>query len=176
MIASLIKLDVSYFEIQCIFGCGKGRICKVNDPEAYRIKHSKSTPGHAITAEDKEMLIEFLESLDTQQGFACAHRLPQTYLTEEGLTWSVLFGRYKLKQLARKPPGRVISIERWRQFRRVMYPRLHLSRNRQDLCDTCEKIRIQLQNPDLNEEDRKVLELELKTHLKPAQDQRRAWS
>ena len=31
----------------------------MNDPEAYRTKHSKSTTRHAITAGEKEMLESF---------------------------------------------------------------------------------------------------------------------
>ena len=174
IIAGLLKLDLSYDLIQSILSCGKGRICRVNDPEAYEIKHSKDRAGKKLTTNDKENMVAFFEELDKQAGFACAHRLQRYYLTEEGIKWSTLWKRYEKKQLERKPPSRVVSYKRWLQFRKALYPRLSLSRNQQDLCNTCEKIRIQLKDPSLSEEDKKELEAELADHLEPAQDQRRA--
>ena len=114
MIRALLKLDLSYTEIQALFSCGKGRICRIQDPEAYKIKHSvdKNKRTHAISEVDKQVFVDFFESLDKEPGFACAHRLVQEYLTEEGVTWSALYKRYKNVVLTMEPPGRVISYTR----------------------------------------------------------------
>ena len=54
MIQTLLKLDLSYAEIQALFNCGRGRICRIHDPEAYKIKHSvsKNNRKHAISEAD----------------------------------------------------------------------------------------------------------------------------
>ena len=74
---------------------------------------------------------------------------------------------------ARDPPVRVISLTRWRDYRRVLYSRLRLTRSKEDECDVCERIRIQLLDKTLDKECRDELENELKEHLAPAQSQRK---
>ena len=74
---------------------------------------------------------------------------------------------------ALNPPARVMSLTRWREYRRVLYSRLRLTRSREDECDVCERIRIQLLDKNLDPECREELEKELKDHLAPAQSQRK---
>ena len=122
---------------------------------------------------DKTNLVGFFENLDTETGFACAHRLPLTYTTEEGLNWSILYRRYKTQFENSIPQKRVLSQSRWGEYRRVLYPRLRTTRSMEDRCNVCERIRVQLRNPDLDDECRGELEKELEEHLAPAQSQRK---
>ena len=36
IILSLLKLGLSYGEVQSVLRCGRGRICKINNPDAYK--------------------------------------------------------------------------------------------------------------------------------------------
>ena len=57
-----------------------------------------------------------------------------------------------------------------------MYPKLKIRKLREDMCDVCERIRLQLKNPGLSEECKETLKAELEEHLGPAKIQRRVWS
>ena len=78
--------------------------------------------------------------------------------------------------LAYIPPARCISRTRFLEYRRALYPKLKLTRVREDECDVCERIRIQLLNKKLDDESRECLEAELREHLEPARIQRKVWS
>ena len=71
------------------------------------------------------------------------------------------------------PPARYLSKTRWCEYRRALYPKLKLSRTKEDECNVCERIRVQLKNEDLDDDSRKILQLELKEHLEPARAQRK---
>ena len=70
-------------------------------------------------------------------------------------------------------PRRCISKVRKREYVRVLYPGLRLSRSKTDLCDRCVRIEIELKSPDLSDERRTFLEEEKKVHVKEAIEQRR---
>lgn len=72
-----------------------------------------------------------------------------------------------------EPPRRFLSRGRWREYVRVLYPGLRLSRTKTDLCDRCVKIEIELQNSDITEERRSFLEAEKKLHVDDAIKQRK---
>ena len=110
LISSMLKMGLSYIEIQALFKCGKGRICRVNNPGKYSREANENSTW--LKVRDKENFVKFMETLDTQQGFACAHRKPLFYTTEQGLSWKKLYDRYKQELEAQDPPARVISLSR----------------------------------------------------------------
>ena len=75
-----------------------------------------------------------------------------------------------------EPPRRFISRVRWREYVRVLYPGLRLSRSKTDLCDRCVKIDTELQNSDITPERRSFLEAEKKMHVDDAVKQRKVWA
>ena len=54
-----------------------------------------------------------------------------------------------------------------------MYPGLHLSRPKADLCDRCERIRIELYSPDITAKRKVILEKEQDLHIDEAIAQRK---
>ena len=89
MIMNLAQLNLSNNMIRAIFGCGTSRICRIrrimDNPDLINLK--RRTPSHAVRTEDLDALKEHLSTLDTEDSFPCAHRRPQKYFLEPGLTW-----------------------------------------------------------------------------------------
>ena len=77
---------------------------------------------------------------------------------------------------SRNPPGRVLSPRRWREYVKALFPGLHLTKTRTDLCDRCMRIDLELKCPGLSAERKKALEEEKATHVEDAILQRRVWS
>ena len=72
-----------------------------------------------------------------------------------------------------KPPKRVLSVRRWREYVKAIFPGLKLSRPKSDLCDRCVRIEIELLSPDLTPEREAFLNEEKKMHLSAAITQRK---
>ena len=69
---------------------------------------------------------------------------------------------------------RVLSVERWRQYIVYFYPGVRLSRSKEDVCDACMRIELQLCDESLTPEARAALELQKRTHLEASKGWRRA--
>jgi len=74
------------------------------------------------------------------------------------------------------PPRRCICRVRWREYVGALYPGLHLSRSKTDLCDRCVRIDIELNTPDISVERKSFLEQDKKLHVDEAIEQRRVWA
>ena len=175
MIMSLLQQNMSFDEIRAMFKCGNSRIKRIQDimDDPTLLDKKRPTPKHAIKKEDLTALKEHLSSYETEDGFPCAHRRAGKIFIVQGLTWTKIHGSYKRAMETSSPPRRSISRVRWREYVRVLYPGLYLSRSKSDLCDRCVRIDIELQSPDLSEERRTFLEEEKKVHVNEAIEQRR---
>ena len=71
------------------------------------------------------------------------------------------------------PVKRVLSLVRWREYIRALFPGLRLSRPKIDLCDRCMHIETELVDPSITAERRRILEQEKVMHLDAAIGQRR---
>ena len=71
------------------------------------------------------------------------------------------------------PQQRTLSYCRWREYVKALFPGLHLSRPKVDLCDRCVRIETELMMPDLTDERREFLKKEQTMHLEEAMSQRR---
>ena len=70
--------------------------------------------GHAVSDQDIVRLMTHIKTLETEDGFPCAHRRPRRYFTEEGLTFKEIHRRYVLSM--QKIPARVLSYSRRTQY------------------------------------------------------------
>ena len=88
MIINLIQLNLSNNMVRAVFNCrisGVTRIRRVmENPEL--INSRRYTPIHAVSKEDLDALKAHLATMDTEDSFPCAHRRPQKYFIESGLT------------------------------------------------------------------------------------------
>ena len=71
------------------------------------------------------------------------------------------------------PPRRALSLRRWREYVKALFPGLKLSRTKSDLCDRCVRIEIELLSPDITPEREAFLKEEKKVHLSAAIAQRK---
>ena len=174
MILSLIQLNLSALEIQAVVGCGGGRIDRLrNRPVSIR---KKLKPKHACSAEDYQRITNHIQSYQLEDGFACAHRRQLKYFTEQGLTWTSVYKSYKKLQLEHVPKFRALSYTRWIEIVHWMHPALRLTRVKEDVCDACVRLEIELARVDLTAEERAAFLKEKNLHLKAAITQRRGWT
>ena len=68
-------------------------------------------------------------------------------------------------QIDQVPPKRVLSYDRWNQYRNLFFPGLKLTRSREDLCDSCVRLDTLLLDPNLSLEQREMYEAEKSRHL-----------
>ena len=68
----------------------------------------------------------------------------------------------------------VLSYNRFTEYIHYFFSGLRLYRTVEDACDACIRIETQLQDPDLNFFDQEAIQLDLKSHLDAAKDQRSA--
>ena len=71
------------------------------------------------------------------------------------------------------PVKRVLSLVRWREYIRALFPGLRLSRPKIDQSDRCARIETELFDPSITAECRPVVEQEKVMHLDAAISQRR---
>ena len=71
------------------------------------------------------------------------------------------------------PPRRVLSLRRWREYVKAMFPGLKLSRPKSDLCDRCVRIELELLSPDITPEREARRKQEKTVHLAAAIIQRK---
>ena len=170
MIMNLANLNLSNTMIRAVFGCGISRICRIRrvmkNPEL--INRRSNVPSHAVKKADIDALKAHIATLDTEDSFPCAHRRPQKYFIEPGLTWYKIWERYERVMKETKPPRRVLSLRRWREYVKAIFPGLKLSRPKSDLCDRCVRIDIELLSPDISPEREALLKQEKAMHLADA--------
>jgi hypothetical protein len=175
IIVSLLQQNLSYNEIRQLLGVGSSRIKRIKDdiknPDRLCEK-VRSVPWHAATEADIQRIRDCYATWELEDGFPCAHRRPRKYFVREGQRWKVLWADYQEKTTAQG--HRVMSLPRWTQYIKYLFPGLRLSRSKEDVCDACVRIEIQLSRLDLTEAERQSLQLEKSMHLDAAVGQRRA--
>ena len=92
------------------------------------------------------------------------------------MEWKKIWGDYVNVMKTKVPPAREMSYERWLQYMHSMFPQIRLARSKEDKCDACVALNIELADPDLTPERRQELEEVKKTHIDEAVIQRRAVS
>ena len=178
MIICLLQQNLSHRQIRAVLGCGKGRIRRICKElrNSKRKNKQKKTPSDAATVEHKEKINRHLRTYDTEDGYSCSHRRMRKYFVVQGLTQKKIYEKYASLQRNQVPPKRVLSYDRWNQYRNFYFPGLKLARSREDLCDACVRIDTLLLEPNLPLEEKELLEAEKIAHLDEAIKQRRHWS
>ena len=175
VIIALVQNNLSNIEIRVMTGCGVSKITRVRKllkcPAL--AKPEPRVPAHACTQKDLDNIRSHLESLETEDGFPCAHRRPIKFFTTAGLSWKKIYLGYKECMILRDPPQRILSPSRWREYVRAFFPGLRLCRPKMDLCDRCVRIETELYDPNISAERKEFLEQEKKLHLEEAIRQRR---
>jgi hypothetical protein len=182
IILSLLLANVPQLSIRLLLRCGGYRINRIlaehKDPSMNRGRRYGVQPWHAATPEDLQKVNDCMmiweEGGQLEDGYPCAHRRPRRYFVSEGTTWISLHADYAKRMNLQG--WRVLSLERWRQYIRFYFPELRLTRTKEDLCDTCFRLDVELSRADLPEELRAELVHQKREHLEGAVIQRRTYN
>ena len=115
--------------------------------------------------------VTLTDGLPLEVGFACAHGKIQKYPTEANTMIDVFkfYEKYEPKKRIRK-----MAYKTFLQYLAATQPNFHIRRQQKDVCDVCERIRIELTSESLSKEEREQIEQELAGHQNKARTQRRA--
>ena len=182
MIAAFLGKGLSEVQIRSFLPVGGHKVQRIRnelkDPSLREKRNMPRVPSHAVSDEDIERLVEQAKEWDLEDGFACSHRRIKRYFKEkegeEALTWAKLHLKYKTAMETIN--ARAMSKVRWREYVRAIFPNVRLSRAKEDECDTCVAINIELADESISEERRQELLLVKSVHIDEAITQRRAMS
>ena len=181
-VISLIELGYSERELRAWLGIGGHMFARLKreiaDPTLRERKLEPKTLAHAVTEQEIQDIKDNVKSWDCrlEDGFPCSHRKQQRFFIQpaeekEKITWTSLHGEYEVAMEAKN--SRKLSFSRWRQYVNFFFSEIKLARTKEDVCDGCFSIDIELRNPKITEQ-RKAELIELKaTHLQDAIIQRR---
>ena len=141
---------------------------------------------NAVSNDEAKLIMDHLDSAPKEEGFPCGHRglclyiLP--WLDDNGCevkpTWRKIHREYLAfvgsKNGITGSKDRALPYQTWRDWVSHAMPTLHTSRTMTDLCNTCERLKVELKqcNPESREYEER-LEC-LTVHRRDASEQRRA--
>ena len=117
-------------------------------------------------------LMKLTGGLPLEVGFPCAHGKIQKYPTTV-TTMAEVFEFYKNYESSMNRV-RKMAYKTFLQYMNVTQPGFSIRKQQKDVCDVCERIRIDLKNDKLTEAEREKIEEELRGHQDKARAQRRA--
>lgn len=171
VIKTLRALGFSEIEIKAFLGVGSGRIDRVTKN---RVPAARKPPKHAATDDDKRRIVDFILSLDLEPGYPCAHRSVPLYIEgdDQGSTWLKIHKKYQTRCESEKV--RSMSYNRFREYAHHFFPTLKLGKTKTDMCNECFTIKLKLDDPEINSEEKALLRAKLSVHLGESNTQRRA--
>jgi hypothetical protein len=177
LISAMANKDLSFAETREIF--------QVGYPRLKRISEYKTTPSpehfarkHATTEESLSILQQARDQWLLEDGYPCEHKKPRLYFVDEKNSWKIVHAEYcTLYQGIEKknPLTKVIAYKTFCQYRRFFWPDVHLSRLKEDECDSCVRLSIITKFGETEEERQNAKNL-LEKHVGAAREQRRAIS
>ena len=155
-VISLIELGYSERELRAWLGIGGHMFARLKreiaDPTLRERKLEPKTPAHAVTEQEIQDIKDNVKSWDCrlEDGFPCSHRKQQRFFIQpaeekEKITWTSLHGEYEVAMEAKN--SRKLSFSRWRQYVNFFFSEIKLARTKEDVCDGCFSIDIELRNP-----------------------------
>ena len=171
VIKTLSAIGFSEIEMKTFLGVGSGRIDRVTKN---KVAPPCKPPKHAATDDDKKRIVDFILSLDLEPGYPCAHRSVPLYVEgdDQGSTWIQIHNKYKIKCESQKV--KVMSYNRFREYAHHYFPTLKLGKNKTDMCNECFTIKLKLDDPETDAEEKALLRAKLSVHLGESNTQRRA--
>ncbi|OWZ21052.1 Cleavage inducible protein [Phytophthora megakarya] len=168
VVMNLIEQGLSEREIRRFISVGGSRISRFRKAiesgiDSLHSRCSASKPSHAFV----DSVIDYFKGNCATCVLEDASRVRIGYQDKPNITWKVIHDRYFGENTRAKPGVRTMRYSRFTQYRRYYFSGVRLTRSVVD---------IQLQQPDLTEDERNVLLLEPSTILDSATAQRRLLS
>ena len=99
-----------------------------------------------------------IDAFPCEPGYPCAHRSIHMYCTDQNMTSeNKLFDHYYLPFLQRDKSnygGKGFKLSSWKKYMDAYFPTYHLNRLKEDCCEICTSLKLQVKNPKLSAEDR----------------------
>lgn len=168
MILAALADNWSYVEVVAHFGVGAGRVKRIRS--ANTELPAKRTKYDPISDADLSFVKTFVCDIKAEPGLPCAHRKAREYV-EDGSSFRALHKDYS--KLCSDDDRRAVSWYTFFYELRKHRPFLRPARLRQDVCNVCFRIHLQLQDPDLHEDDATFLREQKDVHIAEAVAQRR---
>ena len=181
IITCLQKLNFSFIEIQSILPIGSSRLTRVIKLQSSR-NREKRVRRHALSTASRALFSSYMESLDCEDGFPCAHRRPKRYIISDNvITWKAIYENYvRYVEMQREEndesnePIRVMALTTFIEYKNWLYPGYNTIRKKEDVCDSCVRLNFIMSNPNSTQEEIDQAKLEKEMHVSAAVDQRRA--
>ncbi|KAI3631056.1 hypothetical protein MIR68_010546 [Amoeboaphelidium protococcarum] len=184
MIVALFHLHLSQGQIRLLLGAGSSRIqklYKVRDNFQELAQKAPQVPKHAFKSNDIQIMKDFIQSLEVEDGYPCAHRRARTFLKTEGsvkTTWESLYQQYvafakEKSEIYVENESKIMAQSTFSQRVQYHFPGFRLDRSAEDVCNHCSELEIALLNPDLSDLERQELLRQQTMHLNEAAIQRR---
>jgi hypothetical protein len=155
---------ISDHQFRSAFGVGPQRLDRL------RREHPELQPvGKQYSEAELLFLRDFIQGIEREVGFACAHKWQREYLLQGSFTdhWKKYTAR------AEENGVRAVGFNRFYVTISEIRPWLRSSRLREDECTVCLAIDTQLKyNDALTDEERNELKMRREVHWKDARDQR----
>ena len=92
----LQKLNLSCLEIQSFLPVGSARLCRVKRLKSCSLIPQRNLHKHDLSSISVRLFRYFMESLDTEDGFACAHWQIKRYIVSSNpnITWTRVYEDY----------------------------------------------------------------------------------
>ena len=144
----MILMKLSNIEIQSFIPVGGSRLSRVRKLDKKQITKNRKR-SHAMSAKSVMFFCDFMESLDLEDGFPCAHRRPKRYIVSDNvnISWTDIHKLYKeyvnSVVLLTNPDLEecksliVMRLTTFREYRGWLYPGYRLTRRKEDVCDSC---------------------------------------
>jgi hypothetical protein len=105
-----------------------------------------------------------IKNWSIEEGFPCNHRALCYYLLDEKADWISMYCLYKKKMI--EGGHRVMSDKRWYMYRKALAGNIKLFTKVEDVCDTCMRLNLLLQDKHISEDDKNEIREGLALHVK----------
>lgn len=133
--------------------------------------------GSEVAAEMIKVIANFVDKLSEELGYPCQHRRMKYYIAEEGIdTWQKLYERdlHFTSDLKLDMDVSVMKAITFYKYVKAYHVNLAFTRAKEDCCDTCIRLEIASVDPNLDNEERKLVLEAQKLHNSDARTQRLA--
>jgi hypothetical protein len=143
--------------LQDVFEIGTSRYNRVKKGVGKNTEYSRLN-GSEVTAEMIKVLSNFVEKLTVELGYPCQHRRMKKYIAEEGIdTWQKLYDKYVQFTSDLKLEVRVMKAITFYKYVKAYHVDLAFTRAKEDCCDTCIRLEIAAADPNLDNEENKLV-------------------
>lgn len=146
----MISVGMSEIEIRSLITVVSSRVQRLRHFDASNVRKRKPL-SHACNDETIAFLKSQYAKCELEEGFPYPRRRLTEYFIEDGITWRKVYAMYKeeyekLTVFERRKVN-LMAYSTFTQYVRCFFPTVRMSRNQQDLCDSCVRLKLVISIP-----------------------------